>query len=553
MVTWVCCCLRNRYSKARKFGRCNDVSSTSFISTHCICCLPNTAYPSLKATMPSSAVLASPQGFLKLPRELRDAVYEHYVAHSDGYRYNPETGKLQTSDGSIIEASFMYTCKQIAAEMKGLGLRYNTIAFTATLQRNPNTVERATRFHTIMEIINQTRLSLLDHCRSLITPEIESNIESSFADCGSFLQLPRTRFRHRCQEQMEISKLWGMVPSQHRDLVTQVLQQIEKTGAFPGSGLPPDSYLSPLFRIQGLRNLSDIVHEPWKVPTEVELNQMEQACPTVRRMKTDMRPKRCFSAAALAVHFLKSLPESMQSTVTKVCLHEVNIAAAFPECHAKALIPFCVQNPKLRIERHVNLWQYSLPGFFSNIGAMSPVFTLDGLVPTRCFMLRSGITRHVANWIEEALALHAAGMPANSFSLIFSGRPDHVRSVVDVVKEDATWQAALEECVRRKSVALPAPGPDNFFAGFRGYAIHILDAFPKKMAHVLAGKSFIRFSGVTEELPCVEDTIRDNRDCVTYKDWDRKWKLTMPTSIDSIVNILPRTNYAPFGGYYNCL
>ena len=500
--------------------------------------------------MPSPGVLVSPQGFLKLPRELRDAIYEYYVAHPDGYRYNPETGKLRISDRSTIEASFMYTCKQIAAEMKGLALRYNTITFTATLQHNPNTVKRATRFHTIMETIYQTRLSLLDHFRSLITPEIERNMELSFADCGSFLQLLRTRHRHLCQEQLEIPKNWGMVPSQHRDLVTQVLQQIEKTGASSGSGALPDSHLLSLFLIQLLPNLSDIAHEPWKVPTELELDQMEQACPAVRRIKTGMRPKRCFSAAALAVHFLKSLPESMQCTVAKVYLDEVNMAAAFPECHAKALIPFCVQNPKLRIERHVNLWQHSLPGFFSNSGVTSPFLNFDGLRPTRCFMMRSAITRHMANWIEEALVLHAAGMPVNSFSLIFNGRPDTVRSIVKVVKEDATWQAALEECVRRKSVAIPAPGPDNFFAGFRGYAIHISDAFPKKLAHVLAGESFIRFSGMTEELPCVEDTIRDNRDCVTYKDWDRKWKLTMPTSINSIVNILPGTPSLRFGEYY---
>ena len=316
--------------------------------------------------MPSPTVLVSPPGFLNLPRELRDAIYEYYVAHPDGYRYNLETGKLQISDGSTIETSFMYTCKQIAAEMKGLALRYNTITFIATLKRNPNTVMRATRFHTIMKTIHERRLSLLNLCRFLITLEMKSNIELSFPHSDSFLQLLTDRLHKIPEDELEISKFWGIVPSRQRDLVTHVLQQIEKTGASPDSVLLFCAYISPpllIHHAETLRNLSGLAHELWEVPTEVELDKMEQACPAAQHITTGMCRKGCFSATALAAHFLTSLPESMQSAVTRVCLHEIHMVAAFPECHAKALIPSCIRNPKLRIERHVDLWQNLLLGF----------------------------------------------------------------------------------------------------------------------------------------------------------------------------------------------
>jgi len=168
-------------------------------------------------------------------------------------------------------------------------------------------------------------------------------------------------------------------------------------------------------------------------------------------------------------------------------------------------------------------------------------------------VLRSAVTKPVATWIEEALTLFAAGMPVNLFSLVFNGRQDNLRKVVDVVKEDATWQAALEICVRRKSMALPTPGPGNFFAGFRGYAVHIADAFSQKLAHILAGKSFIRFSGVAEEMPCVEDTIRDNHNCVTHEDWDRKWAPILPKNSEMHITMLTGDIYWHFEGYSSCL
>lgn len=83
--------------------------------------------------------------FLSLPREIRDEIYCAYLAIGAeyGYVFNCGTGKLQTASnppvdaesgdsngGQAIDLSLMYTCRQIAAEMYGLPLRFHTITFT---------------------------------------------------------------------------------------------------------------------------------------------------------------------------------------------------------------------------------------------------------------------------------------------------------------------------------------------------------------------------------------------------------------------------------------
>ncbi|KAF1965109.1 hypothetical protein BU23DRAFT_490703, partial [Bimuria novae-zelandiae CBS 107.79] len=69
--------------------------------------------------------------FLRLPRELRDEVYFHYVYERDGYFHDVQSNRLRTSTGAPIDLALMRTCKQVASEMDGLALRENTIVSKA--------------------------------------------------------------------------------------------------------------------------------------------------------------------------------------------------------------------------------------------------------------------------------------------------------------------------------------------------------------------------------------------------------------------------------------
>jgi hypothetical protein len=60
---------------------------------------------------------------LGLPRELRLAIYENYVAVDKGLFYKPEYGKLGrlvTADNQPVDMALMLTCSLIAVEMKGM-------------------------------------------------------------------------------------------------------------------------------------------------------------------------------------------------------------------------------------------------------------------------------------------------------------------------------------------------------------------------------------------------------------------------------------------------
>jgi hypothetical protein len=78
-----------------------------------------------------------------LPQELRNQVYREYSWHDTGYVYDFDTGKLRVSqrgrvssdtegedEARYIDLSLMYTCRQVADEMRGLPLRVNTIHFS---------------------------------------------------------------------------------------------------------------------------------------------------------------------------------------------------------------------------------------------------------------------------------------------------------------------------------------------------------------------------------------------------------------------------------------
>jgi hypothetical protein len=63
-----------------------------------------------------------------------------------------------------------------------------------------------------------------------------------------------------------------------------------------------------------------------------------------------------FSAAAVAIRFLRQNLK-LRTHIRRIVLSEDREAVGFPESHGKWLVPFCLENTRLRIERRVNLWR----------------------------------------------------------------------------------------------------------------------------------------------------------------------------------------------------
>jgi hypothetical protein len=68
--------------------------------------------------------------FFKLPRELRDSIYQHYVTVEGGYHQNSITGKLVNANGQPIDLALAYACKLTAVEMRGFPFKMNAIVFS---------------------------------------------------------------------------------------------------------------------------------------------------------------------------------------------------------------------------------------------------------------------------------------------------------------------------------------------------------------------------------------------------------------------------------------
>lgn len=160
-----------------------------------------------------------------------------------------------------------------------------------------------------------------------------------------------------------------------------------------------------------------------------------------------------FSATALAIRFLSRLPTYLRMNLRNIRLHEDSMSVAYPETHAQGLIKFCIENPKLHIERHLDLWRnvFQSPSN-DEIGPFLFSFEQSWVTSTTDSERSPGLgslalTDHVALWIMEALALLPLGMPKESFTLILDGgeAPEKCSEIFQqIVQRDAAWQAAWE-------------------------------------------------------------------------------------------------------------
>lgn len=174
--------------------------------------------------------------------------------------------------------------------------------------------------------------------------------------------------------------------------------------------------------------------QPWCIPLESELAPIWALTRTqhdraLGRNYVDPkfidRIKLRFSAASVAIHFLKTAQETTRSAIKDIVLHEDRPSVADPESHMLELIPFCLQNSKLHIQRRVNIWRNVCGIQLGGMEAYEFVSLLEGLfVDQELASLYDEYYKWMdtmAAWLNEASYLPAKGMAAGSFSLIFEG------------------------------------------------------------------------------------------------------------------------------------
>jgi hypothetical protein len=242
--------------------------------------------------------------------------------------------------------------------------------------------------------------------------------------------------------------------------------------------------------------------EPWTIPSEDDVAALKNTLPRLPVDADDIygatrywnKLKYRFSAAASAVHFLQDASKTTRSRMRSIILHEDHIAVAWPESHAQGIIPYYQENPTLKVERTISLWRNGFhggPDPFDLHSRASPLIVLQNRSPQflreiRADCLRAeDITRSIAPWIMEALALPALGMPPNAFTLTLDGNPlpEKMSEIFEVVQADAVWQEVFEADCSKKQI--------NWYKTRRNES-YIMSGFPQAMRDITNGNSIVK-------------------------------------------------------------
>ncbi|KAI0543869.1 hypothetical protein F4679DRAFT_592209 [Xylaria curta] len=457
--------------------------------------------------------------FLKLPSELRNAIYEQYALVEGGYIYDFETGKLRAANDPKhpIDLALMYTCTQIANEMKGFALSCNVVTFRTF--SSPDLDLRAGYFDEIMKALAVEAAYLFEyytdrdhdpsHAHNCLNKRVLDELIRVFPKCRPLLHLARhvdqglrpiyNRPGEDCWffiSRANDEDAWCGVPSITRELLFYAIEVVSKLGGWlPNELTPPHAILAhDLLEIQS-------TYMPWAIPTENEINYAIRKFDKTQWTEKEIRigEIRPFSAAAVAIKFLHDTPISTRKYIRKIVIHEDRTSVAFPECHAKGLIPFCVENPFLHIERRLDLWRAILrpSHYYLHLGSFW------GWWPGRDIRDADNLAR----WIVEAIDLFRAGMPEKSFSLVLDGEPalEASSEFFRIVQKAAMWQEAYVKAQK----LLPTPSPYRIG---RYTSFYIREHFPRILRAMTDNESFFIQCNFNIDFPRnIEQIIDQNR------------------------------------------
>jgi hypothetical protein len=170
-------------------------------------------------------------------------------------------------------------------------------------------------------------------------------------------------------------------------------------------------------------------------------------------------------------------------------LHEDQMSTPHPRCHAKGLVAFCRENPRLRIEHLVNLWTCAL-----DCARWIPPRALY-VIPVTHFATTpfpgklSQVITAIASWIVEANALSALGMPEGAFTLLFDGEPYSEHGVV--LFKAVKW-AACDQLLQELDIARMRQNDAPTWTEHRESPRYHFEGFPKAIDDIVRGKSIVK-------------------------------------------------------------
>ena len=260
----------------------------------------------------------------------------------------------------------------------------------------------------------------------------------------------------------------------------------------------------------------------WSIPSNEHLDEIQSALGLNPSPSPASRLKWFFSAAATSIDFLESLPSSTRAQIRKIRLNEDFKGVAAPACHSQGLIPFCQENPHLRIERRVDLWRaVHIEG--ANILQIRrcPLPPLER-IPTDYFI------NFIGEWIDEAHALVPAGMPEGSHMLSFDASPDDLQTTFNLLKKVALWHEAKEESRKRGGIIDQPYDPKRPLEIQSRGRYYVSDTFIQAMKDATQRpNSFVRFDCIVDPSWNLEPLIERSRGWYSH-DWQDMFKEEFP-------------------------
>ena len=456
--------------------------------------------------------MASKARFLSIPRELRDIIYRYYLSEDNGYQFDFESRKLRASNRPI-DLALMYTSRQVAAEMEGLAFEFNTVTFSTACPETRSDRLRAGRFDRIMHELMLAKIQAVaatgdPELRDFRTPEVVTELNRKWPRyVAGFDILDRAIDEEEPWMDLPLvtENAYGEASSERVDFMDRALSLLTWDPDFVEALAESNVTTQPAFVRSRLLLSSP---KPWTIPIVAEVTEMERALAPRRVQPYSWAGRRCanevnhfwkmikwrYSACAVAILFLNSLTARVRVHMRRILLVEDRESICRPECHVLGLIRFCLENPAVHIERRVNIWRNLLPAK-SNISMHRVLYELGERITwsrEADTLNTCDVTGSLCGWLTEALALHAAGMPAQSFSLVFDGDPvpEQSSALFEIVKLDAAWQVAFDQWQQR----IPRIRSDHDWMTRYNYqqGVHRFDAFPSLITKIVDGNSFIR-------------------------------------------------------------
>ncbi|KAF2109974.1 hypothetical protein BDV96DRAFT_584902 [Lophiotrema nucula] len=510
--------------------------------------------------------MASTPPFLRLPREIRDMIYEYYVFEEDGYHYDfyarklrrrcflPLDGGSQQSQPVLkpVALDLAYTCKVIGVEMRGVALKVNTVTFTPAFQtpwegRQYRKIRsKATRFECIRTYALWLKMDMLMYAAPRVMRSLLGSLRRHFPDVSPYFEGP-------LQESTAAGNRWFLPGSwpvqggvenneQFRDALQYALEQAQSMDAsqFEATASeafvpePEDVYPHTFLvrRAARLRRpafqataMSQVLHwklSPWTIPVEKDLSPMEALLTRAREniMDVDLhrsidRAGRYFSAAAVAIDFMQGSEHSYY--IQNIILKETRISVAGPECHGRGLVPIYARNPKLRIERRIAL--------FDNM--MIPHWVAfphrHELQPRNVDLSYDVCLDALTRWMDEATALPTLGLPAKSFTLVLRIKEKETIHLWKMVKLAAGLQEAMERYIHDKKIRPPTQHDELGYGTYRfELPCHLPKTFSRTVKGIIQKEGNIVLDGEPGELWDAEELYETRRNW-TMDAWWVEW------------------------------